>query len=276
MLKVKHITKKGFFKKFNVKELDPFNNNVFSEEDINKIQEDFGIIGIGKKLQTIPELLKIFLKEPLRIIIRFPKLVKTHVFGIKQFYGVDKRSLKDSYPFSDYVLKASVMGAVAPRRLLEIGTARGWGVATFQVALPACQCYTMSPKNTLGANNELPTSEIGNAFRQKNLPIKQIWSDSLKFNYKSFGSVDVSYIDGNHAYKWAYSDLVNCNSITKKMIVLDDYIPTSDSPRGQVLTWGWWNEDVVKAVNDFLKTNPKDIKEAYWIENSPVCVLIKK
>lgn len=275
MVTVKRITFQEFKRKFRVQELDPFSTKVFTQKDIQQIQQDFGIIGIGKKLTTIPELLKILFKEPVRIMTTFPKLLRSHIHGVNQFYSGKNKNIKDSYPFSDYVMKASIIGMVNPKKLLEIGTARGWGIATFQSVLPQCKCYTMSPKNTYGANNELPTSEIGKAFRVKKLPVEQIWSDSLKFNYKSFGPVDVSYIDGNHAYKWVYSDLVNCNSITKKIIVLDDYIPSEDAPRGQVLKWGWWNADVVKAVHDFLRKYPKATKQAYWIENTPICVLLK-
>jgi len=122
----------------------------------------------------------------------------------------------------------------------------------------------------------LPTKEIGRAFKKKKIDIRQIWSDSLTFDYQSIKPVDVSYIDGNHKYEYVYSDLINCNKITRKAIIVDDYIPTANSPRGSVLKWGWWNEDVVRAVHAFLKKYPKAVKEAYWLENTPVCVLIKQ
>lgn len=275
MVKVQTITIKEFKKKFKVKDLDPFSSGVFSDKDIKRIQEDYGIIGVTTKIKTIPNLLKVFLNEPLRIITSIPKLLSVHFSGIKQFYKSKRAELKDTYPFSDYVLKSSIIGLSKPKHFLEIGTARGWGIAAFQVALPDCVCYTMSPKNTYGANNELPTNEIGKAYRQKKLPVKQIWADSLKFDYTSIPKVDASFVDGNHKYKWVLSDLKNCNEITKKLIMVDDYIPSPDSPRGNVLDYGWWNADVVKAVKDFLKTNPKGIKEAYWLENTCICVLIK-
>ena len=276
MIKVKHITKEQFKKKFKLKELNPFSQGIFTKEDLQKIQEDFGIIGVSKKLTTIPELIKIARQEPLRVTTNIPRLFLVHLSGLLQYYSSKAKSTKDSYPFSDYVLKASIIAMVSPKRLLEIGTARGWGIAAFKSVLPECACYTMSPKNTSGANNELPTKEIGSAFKSKGLKVTQIWSNSTKFDYDSFSPVDVAYIDGNHRYKFVYSDLINAHKITKKMIMLDDYIPSSSSPRGQVLNWGWWNRDVVAATNDFLKKYPKVIKEAYWIENTPICVLLKK
>ncbi len=276
MIKVKHITKEQFKKKFKLKELNPFSQGIFTKEDLQKIQEDFGIIGVSKKLTTIPELIKIARQEPLRVTTNIPRLFLVHLSGLLQYYSSKAKSTKDSYPFSDYVLKASIIAMVSPKRLLEIGTARGWGIAAFKSVLPECACYTMSPKNTSGANNELPTKEIGSAFKSKGLKVTQIWSDSTKFDYDSFPLVDVSYIDGNHRYQFVYSDLINAHKITKKMIILDDYIPSPSSPRGHVLNWGWWNRDVVAATNDFLKKYPKVIKEAYWIENTPICVLLKK
>ncbi len=276
MVKVKQITKEQFKKKFKVKELDPFSDGVFNEQDLRKIQEDFGIIGIGKKLTTTPQLLKIFKKEPLRVITNLPKLFFAHLSGLIQYYLSKTKPAKESYPFSDYVLKASIIAGVNPKRLLEIGTARGWGIAAFAAVLPQCACYTMSPKNTRGANNELPTKEIGLAFKSKGLKVTQIWSDSTKFDYDSFPSVDVTYIDGNHRYQFVYSDLISANKITKKMIMLDDYIPSPSSPRGGVLNWGWWNADVVAATDDFLKNHGGGVKEAYWIKDTPICVLLKK
>jgi len=275
MIKVKNISVDQFKEKFKLKELNPFSNNIFSAEDIKKIRQDYGIIDVSTKLKTIPDLISLFIKEPLRIIKSLPKIIKVHFSGIKQFYYSKSHQLKDTYPFSDYVLKASILGISKPKKILEIGTARGWGSTAFQLALPDCICYTMSPKNTRGANNELPQAEIGKAFRKKKLPVKQIWSDSYTFDFNSIAKVDASFIDGNHKYKWVYSDLVNCNRITKKLIIVDDYIPSANSPRGNVLDWGWWNQETVKAVYDFLKSNPKGIKEAYWIKNTCICVLIK-
>lgn len=276
MINIKKITIAQFKKRFHVKEHDPFSSGKFTIDDINKIQEDFGIIGVGKKLTTIPGLIKIFRHETFRVVTNLPKLFFTQLSGITQYYSSKTKPIKNSYPFSDYVLKASIIAMVKPKRLLEIGTAQGWGIAAFKSVLPKCTCYTMSPRNTYGANNELPTHEIGWVFTSKGLTVNQIWSDSTKFHYNSFAPVDVSYIDGNHQYDFVYSDLINCNKITKKMIMLDDYIPSATSPRGGVLNWGWWNRDVVSAVRDFLKKYPKAIKEAYWIEQTPICVLLKK
>lgn len=276
MIKVQEITIEQFKKKFHVKEFNPFSLEIFNTDDIKKIQEDFGIIGVSKKLTTIPELVKILRKETFRVITNIPKLFFVHLSGLIQYYSSKAKPIKDSYPFSDYILKASIIAMVAPKRLLEIGTARGWGIAVFKSVLSECDCYTMSPKNTSGANNELPEKEIGSAFKSKGLKVTQIWSDSIKFNYDSFPPVDVTYVDGNHRYQFVYSDLINANKITKKMIMLDDYIPSASSPRGHVLNWGWWNSDVVSATNDFLKKYSKVIKEAYWIKNTPICVLLKK
>jgi len=275
MLKVKSITKEDFLKKYKISLVDPFSTGVFSPADLQAIQRDIGIVGIGKKIGTIPELIIILYKEPVRILTHILPIVKGHFSGIFKYYRNKLRNPRNVYPFSDYALKASIISSYNPRRLLEIGTARGWGITTFASVLDNCECFTMSPKNTYGANNELPTKQIGSAFKNKKLGIRQIWNDSLTFDYKSFKKVDVSYIDGNHAYKWVYSDLVNCNKITKKLILLDDYIPSSDSDRGEVVNWGWWNGDVVKAVRDYLRKYPSSVKEAYWIIGTPIGVLIK-
>jgi hypothetical protein len=72
-----------------------------------------------------------------------------------------------------------------------------------------------------------------------------------------------------------YSDLSKISKIVSKVIVLDDYIPNAKSPRGGVRSWGPWNQTVVSAVDDFLDENPEIFQSCYWIEDSPIAVLIK-
>lgn len=273
--KVHEISIQDFKKKFAVSDKDPFKTGIFSEEDLNMIRADFGILSASNKVKELVGLVPLLLKEPGRILTNFSSIVSNHLMRVKRFYSAKSHNLKKSYPFSDYALKANIIAAFKPKRLLEIGTFRGFGITVFKSILPNCKCSTMSPKVTKGANNEVSEDEIGKVFKSKKIDIEQIWSDSLKYNYKLLKEVDVSYIDGNHKYKWAYSDLVNCNKITKKMIILDDYIPSKNAPRGDVAEWGWWNEDVVKAVSDFIKKNPTAFKEAYWLKGTPICVLVK-
>ena len=111
--------------------------------------------------------------------------------------------------------------------------------------------------------------------KKKELNIKQIWADSLYFSFSKLRKIDVIYIDGNHHYKWVYSDLVNSSKIARKMIMIDDYIPSRNSKRDVFVQWAPYFEEVVHAVTDFIRYRPQEFKKAYYLEGTRICVLLK-
>lgn len=258
-----------YVKTQNVVFIDLVEKGLFTEEDYLILREAFGYLGGIKRIKNVLGNLK-----------NFPRMVgNLDQILLNQFRDFNRHShdkavpLRDRYPITDYINKASIIASFLPESVLEIGTYYGWGAASIKTACPLATVYTMNPRETGGANNPLAKEEIGSVCRKKGLDIIQIWADSTNFNYSALPGIDVSYIDGNHEYNYVYKDLENLVRITRKAIVLDDYIPTKDSPRGGVRAWGPWNESVVRAVNDFTLSNFDIIKSAYWIENTPICVI---
>lgn len=275
MNKIVHISIQDFKKKFNVKSADPYTAGFIAEGDINKVKADFGIVDAGQKMTSLIKLLPQLPKELPRIISNFPQIIFSHTKRVKAFYSPRKNTLTDMYPFSDYALKANIIAAFKPSSLLEIGTSRGFGTTTFMSLLKNAKCFTLNPKNNESANNPIDNKEIGEVFKDKKLDIKLLYKDSQTFDYAALPAIDACYIDGNHEEAYVYNDLKNCATIAKIMVMLDDYIPSADSPRGDVFSWGWWNADVVSAVNTYITKYPTSFKEGYWIQGSPICVLIK-
>ncbi len=267
-IKVKVITVEEFKKKFKVKDRDPWSTRVFTVKDIETLKTQSGFVRFDRKLVELIKLIPVFLKEPVRIIKNIRSLLKVYSSLVFRYYSEKEKKVKETFPFSDYALKASIIASFNPKRLLEIGTDRGWAITAFKSVLPECQCYTIEYRHDQGAGIMVK--------RKPKLKIKQIWADSLKYNYAKIAPIDVSYIDGDHHYDGVYGDLVNCNKITREAIVLDDYIPGKKYYRDPTIAWADYFLEVVAAVQDFLKVHGRDFIGAYWLKNTRICVLIKK
>lgn len=267
-IKVKAITVEGFKKKFKVKDQDPWSTGVFTVKDIETLKAQSGFVPFDRKLIELVKLIPVFLQEPVRIIKNIRSLLKVYGSHVFRYYSEKKKNVKETFPFSDYALKATIIASFNPKRLLEIGTDRGWAITAFKSVLPECQCYTMEYRHDQGAGIMVK--------KKPRLKIKQIWANSLNYNYDKIAPIDVSYIDGNHHYDGVYADLVNCNIITRKVIILDDYIPGKKIPRDPSIAWADYFLEVVEAVGDFLRKYGNDFSSAFWLKNTRVCILIKK
>lgn len=249
---------------------------VFSEADFAKISKEFGLLGTKDKiLHLLTNELLLAIINPLKVITNFSRIVREQLAGWRKHNENTQRSLGQQYPISDYANKAAVISCFEPKSILEIGTWYGWGISAIKAVNPDAICYSMNPEITETANNPIKKEDIGYFYREKELDVKQIWADSTQFDYATLPEIDVCYIDGNHKYEYVKQDLANSAKLVKKAVVLDDYIPTADSPRGDVLMWGWNNVDVVKAVDEFLENDNNTFTQAFWIINTPICVLIK-
>lgn len=273
--KVSSISKKDFAKRFKVKDVDLVALGVFDENDFKILEEVFGYLKGNKRLSHLLTGIPYLITHFFQLLKNADQIIMNQIKDIKKFNEDKNIQLKDRYPISDYINKASIIASFDPKNILEIGTYFGWGTASIKAASPKSTVYTMNPKENKDANNPINEERIGEIYRKKNLDAKQIWADSTKYDYNKLPEIDVTYIDGNHEYDFVYSDLKNTSKITKKAIVLDDYIPSKNSPRGDVRAWGEWNRSVVAAVDDFLENNDNLFKYAFWIENTPICVLIK-
>lgn len=266
MGKVKSISKEEFFNKYKVKEIDLVKVGLFSQKDLKELSKYQDRPSILQKISLLPSYFFFTFKNP-QFIYSFI-LPKLNFLG-KNAEKKSSLKLKDKNPIKNCILKTSIVASFQPKVILEIGTYLGWAAASFKKACPNAQVYTLDVKKNNTANNPIDEQKIGYFYKKKRLKIKQIWSDSTVFNYNSIPKPDIVYIDGNHSYKYAYSDLQNSSKIAKRCIILDDYVPKNSNQ-----LYCPWNESVVRATNDFLKNNNR-YKDAYWIKNTPLCILMQ-
>jgi hypothetical protein len=270
MDKVASISLEDFKDKFNVPDIDLVERGLFGEDDFKLLEEGFGYLKGKHRLLHLRRDLNRIINDPKlipvglhRIFLIISQEVPDQIRGLRSFSQSKEKPLKDRYPISDYMLKASIAASFQPKNILEIGTFHGWGAASFKVAVPESNVYTISPRETDKANNPISEGRIGEVFRKKGLDVHQIWSDSTKFDFSTLPPIDVAYIDGT-------------SKVVTKAIIVDDYIPSKNSPRGDISVWGPWNKNVVRATDDFLRRNQNVFSHAYWIEGTPVCVLVKQ
>lgn len=275
MKKVIRIEKEVFERKFQVKEVDLVRKGLFTQEDIIELDNIKNRRSFFGKTRLLLSYTPFIIRNP-RLLVKFvfPNALDYYskIFGIKKKIAKNGGMvLRKKQPIQNCILKASIARAFKPGRLLEIGTYLGWGAASFKKAIPNCEVYTMNLRAGKTSNNTIATKNVGSFYKKKGLEVKQIWADSTKYDYSKLPPIDLVYIDGSHQYKDVFKDLENASQIAKKCVILDDYVPGD----GYGMVFGPWNEDVVRAANDFLKNNPYVFSKAYWIINTPFCVLVK-
>lgn len=276
MNNIEPISESVFNKKFKIKQINLRSKKLITTDDLLKLEEI-------ENRPKIVEKIKLFLNDYLTYSLKHPSffynfvlrrvlsLITTSI-SKKQKVSVQRQQYANKL-IETYERRARIAKAFSPSKLLEIGTFLGMGTSAFKLAMPTCSLLTISPKES-DSNNPTHQNETGYFFIKKGLKVKQIWTDSTKYNFKKLKSVDVSYIDGNHSFKYVYKDLINSASITRRCILVDDYVPIGQKNREANL-YGPWNHDVVRAVTVFVKENPDLFRFAYWIKNTQLCVLIK-
>ena len=274
---IESITYDDFCKIYDVRNIDLVSLGLFQSEDLVKLRR---LAGYLTGFEKITNIVKNFPGYFLNIDFHFKNMINNNVWtnlfrDLFNSHTSDESPLSEIYPITDYNMKASIIAAFKPRNILEIGTYFGWGAASIKLASPYSNVFTMNPELNSNANNPIRKDQIGEVFISRKINVTQIWADSATFDFNVFPSLDAAYIDGNHDYDYVYSDLLKLGPIVGRIIVLDDYIPNANSPRGHVRSWGPWNKSVVAAVNDFLRTHPEMFQSCYWIEDSPIAVLIK-
>lgn len=278
MEQVKVIKKATFNKRFNVKEVDLVKFGLFSEKDLADLQKIEGAGTFYEKVSRLHSYMKFAIKYPRFIyFFIFPKTLD-YLLRILGFNGSVSSNqinvdIREIHPISNCILKANIAASFKPKVVLEIGTYLGWGAASFKTVCPDCEVYTINPRTSKGKYNPINNKDIGSFYKRKGLKVKQIWADSNYFDYSGMPQVDVTYIDGNHNYDHVFKDLEMTSKITSKSIILDDYIPKGRTDKKAV--YGPWNEGVVKATDDFLLKNPKLFNQAFWIEETQLCILVK-
>jgi Methyltransferase domain len=148
-----------------------------------------------------------------------------------------------------YTLLATVVGALRPRKILEIGTFRGVGTLTMALNAPQAEIYTVDlPQELDGSGTATLTKGdaewvrlsrgcTGAAF--DGLPeaarIHQISANSLTLDASEIVTdVDLVFIDGGHSYECVKADTENALKVLAPngVILWDDYAWFIDGVRG--------------------------------------------
>jgi hypothetical protein len=269
MVKLKHITKEKFFRKYKIKDIDLVKEGFFTFKDLQ---------GLGITEARVPMMMRV--KKMLSYIpfalnnvdfiegFMMPTITQTILGRLTHSEG------GINTPFiKQYSLRSSIVASFNPKNLLEIGTYLGWGAACFKFVAPKCSVYTMNLKVDRDSNNPIEKKDVGIVCKRKGLKVKQIWANSTKYDYSRLPKIDLAYIDGNHEYDFVLSDLYNMSKLGVKCVLIDDYIPKNRGLK-HGLVYAPWNDSVVQATDNFLKQN-RSIREAYWIQGTRLAVLIK-
>lgn len=158
-----------------------------------------------------------------------------------------------------YGLLATVVSAVQPRKIMEVGTFRGVSSLTMALNAPEAEIYTFDlPDEVEGtiaegltkgdkACVEFSRGYKGAAFLGHPVEsrIHAIRADSLKMDVRDYmDSADFCFIDGGHSYECIKADTENAFKVL--------------SPRGVILwdDYSWYLEGVGQYLTELAKTQP--------------------
>ena len=161
--------------------------------------------------------------------------------------------------FIELVLMAYICHRFKPKKLFEIGTFKGTTtsvmafnteeeakVFTLDIPRPSENMDTSDlaycdPENVGSIIEKFEETEHGTYMKK----IKQLWGNSMEYDFSDFeNEMDVVFVDADHSYKAALSDLRSAHLMLKE----DGIILCHD--------FAMWKPGVIRAVNEFaLQTN---------------------
>jgi precorrin-6B methylase 2 len=134
---------------------------------------------------------------------------------------------------------------IKPTNILEIGTHKGSYSYFAKMELPDCKIWTFG----IDPESKVCTDLINDHFKEKFITF--IEGDSLKTlpNFNKNIKFDLAWVDGNHNYNGAMSDLKQCERLNINNILVDDL--SMDTVRNAV-------DDFIKQSNYHLIEESKD------------------
>lgn len=268
MNRVSYVSINRYFQLHPAKQIDLVKLGLISESDVRELHAFINAHRTKISSEQLIQWVGFLLRNPTAGTAMVSRLINSRNADVSR----SDRKLLDDPIIGNCNMKSRIMVSLRPRSITEIGTYLGWGAACFKFTNPKAVIHTVNPHVDVESNNPITKRDVGSFCRKKHLPIKQIWADSTK--YTGYKKTDAWYIDGNHAYKYVYADLMNGLQYSRKAIVLDDYIPR-DAAFSHHMAYGPWNENVVRAVQDFLLDYGQHFHKTLWVVNTPYCVLLK-
>ncbi len=117
---------------------------------------------------------------------------------------------------SDLISLALITRIVQPRRIFEIGTARGYTALQFAANAPEAEVFTLDLPQ--GSNTSLPITVMDRVFsdvekgqtlkgRKEAAYIHRLLGDSASFDFSAYAkNIDLFFIDGAHTYEYVKND----------------------------------------------------------------------
>jgi predicted O-methyltransferase YrrM len=98
---------------------------------------------------------------------------------------------------TDFLVLHCLIKKYQPKNLFEVGTCQGYGTLIMANACPSCSIISLDlPPQT--APFFLKPADIG---RKCNRPFRQVFGDSISYNYSQHFPIDAWFIDGAHDYE---------------------------------------------------------------------------
>ena len=117
MTKLRHISRKTFFHKYKIKDLDLVSKGFFSSEDLNHFRNTEVLVPATTRMKKMLKYLPFVARNP----DFFKGFIIPTVFKTLQGKFILPKSGIDTNFIKQYNLRASIIASINPKNLLEIG-----------------------------------------------------------------------------------------------------------------------------------------------------------
>ncbi|MDR3550956.1 MAG: hypothetical protein P4L31_06090 [Candidatus Babeliales bacterium] len=119
---------------------------------------------------------------------------------------------------TDFLVLHCLVKKFNPKNLFEIGTCQGYGTLIMANACPSCSIISLELPPYTPPYSMAP-SDIGYKCRR---PYKQIYGNSMSYDYTQHFPVDAWFIDGAHDYKHVEHETKQAAKSGAKLIIYHD------------------------------------------------------